>query len=141
MTKISPHLLVWHEDRAKFVRRALEEELTPGTWTAIDISASTVKIYLRCWKAPTSSRTISDAILNDLMTKESDGTGGNEAVVYSYSTITSAAGRPGPLEFEIILVDEAVTSQPTPSTYRERVVTFWGSEHGARLLPSIQPDP
>lgn len=139
MTKVTPHLLDWYEDRTKYVREALEEELTPGTWTARDISASTVKVYLRCWKAPTSDRTISDALLNELMTKETDGTGGDDAVVYVFATITSGAGRPGPLEFEIVLVDEAVTSQPTPSTYRERVLKTWGSADGARLHATIQP--
>lgn len=141
MTVVSKHLLDWYEDRAKYVREAFEEELTPGTWTAVDISASTAKVYLRCWKSPTTSRTISDALLNSLMTKETDGTGGDEAVAYVYATITSGSGRVGPLEFEIVLVDEAVGSQPTPSTYQERRLKSWGSEHGARLHPTIQPDP
>lgn len=140
MTYVSPFRLNWYEDRTKFIREKIEEELNPGTWTARDISASTVKIYLRCWKSPTSDRTISDALLNEQMTKETDGTGGNDAITYCYATITSGAGRVGPLEFEIVLVDEAITSQPTPSTYREIPLKTWGSADGARLHATIQPD-
>jgi len=139
MARVSPHLLIWHEDRAKYVRLKLEEELTPGTWTAVDISAATAAVRLRIWKGPTLSRAVADALWNEEMDIDSDGSGGADAIVSDMATIVSGSGRVGPIELEVVLIDEAVGSQPTPSTFQERVLLSWGSAEGAKLLPSIQP--
>lgn len=140
MAYVSPHLLNWYEDRAKFVDLELVGiDPKTGTETPVDLSAATAAVRLRVWKSPTLSRAIADALVDVEMDIDSDGTGGNEARVSVTATIVSGSGRVGPIECEVVIVDESVTGQPTPSTYRERVAKAWGSADGARLHPSIQP--
>ena len=137
MTSFSPsdYLKTWHEDRAKFFKMGLEERLgKPGTaYTAIDISASTTKVYLRCWKGPVT--TAADYIIDEEITIITDGTGGNDAVIGENVTIVTGAGRPGPIEFEIVIVDETKTGKPTPSTFEERDYGEWTGT----LIATVQP--
>jgi len=131
---VSKYLREWEEDRAKYLRFALKESIDGAALSAIDISAATAKVRLRAWKAPASSRVASAYLLNTEFTKVGDGTAGK---VHGYFTLTTSSTLPGQVQFEVVLVDEAVGSQPTPTTYRERVMLSWNAD----VVNAVQPTP
>ena len=114
------------EDRATYMREQLLEDID-GTEAGKDISASTLKVYFRLYQETGAG----DLILDVLCTKVSTGSTGIVEV-----TATPLADYPRAV-CRFVLVDEAVGSQPTPSTYREYVWLEWVEE----VLASPQPAP
>lgn len=114
-----PEWSEWHEDRAKRLRGTIQEQTDGGSWSAVDLSSSNVTVRFRAWKPPADSLTSSDYVSNVTLSKVGDGTAGKFD-----DRVTITAGY-SELIGEIVVADAAVTSQPTPTTYREEViVTF-----------------
>ena len=112
-------------DRTTRVRFQLKEEIDLAAPTVVDVSASTLKVYFRAEVQPPGST----ALIIDLELTESDAANGkvqgDVTFVASYSQVLCT----------VVLVDEAVGSQPTPSTYKEREWKKWY----AKVKDSTQP--
>lgn len=125
----SKHWSKFSEDRAKRVRFTVQQSLDGAAFAAVDLSAATAKVYFRAYTAPPDALTASDYIVNQVVSKDSDGSDGK---FEDYVTFTAGAGQ---VVCELVLVDEAVGSQPTPTTYREQELKKWHAE----VSESVQP--
>lgn len=126
-----PEWSVIYEDRAFHFRGTIEEELDSGAWSGVDLSSASVSVVFRAWPPPTSGRTASDFVGGTPATL-SKVSGGSTGKFDSYVTVTTDYAE---LIAEIVVVDSSVTSQPTPTTYREEVVARWEM----RVAASVQP--
>lgn len=116
----------FEEDRTTLIRGTLKDANDGAALSAVDVSSGTVSVRFRAYKMPPA--TDADYLIDGVMTK----TDGANGIVTYYATFTSDYGQ---VACEVVLVDSAVTGQPTPTTYRERVFKKWM----ARVLPSVQP--
>jgi hypothetical protein len=119
----------FREDRVKRMRFTVQESIDSAAWTAFDLSASTAKVYFRAWTMPSDALTTSDFIVNAVQTKLTTGSDGK------FDTRNVFLAGYGEIMCALVLVDEAVGSQPTPSTYREEDLAIWK----AHVEESVQP--
>lgn len=125
------HRVPFAEDRATYLRIDVREAIDHAALANVDWSAGTLSLKLRAWQPPASGKTASDYVIDDAFTKAS------AYVFEGHFTPTAVTGE---LELELVLIDSAVTSQPTPSTYRERVIELGGLLSWTTLVsPTVQP--
>ena len=123
------------EDRTTYIREQLIED-QDGTEAAKDIQTSTMKVYFRMYSKSAASSLLEDKVMVKVAIAGPDyaDAGAERSGVELYFAPTVAHGR---VLCRLVFVDETVTTQPTPSTYREIVWAEWGDE----VYQSPQPAP
>lgn len=117
---------VFCEGRTTYVLLTLQESSDGGsTWSAKDVSASSLSVRFRAYKRPIVDGA-SGVIIDEAMTKVTAASG----IVGYYVLFTTDYGQ---VECEVVVVDSAVTGQATKSTYREVLWRRWKAE----VIPAV----
>lgn len=109
------------EGRTTYVRLTLQTTTDGGaTWSAIDVSASSLSVHLRAWKRPPVDGS-SSYIVDVTLTKITAASG----IVGGYVEFAAEYGQ---VECEVVLIDTGAASSVTTSGYREQVIHRWLAE-------------
>ena len=109
------------EGRTTYVRLTLQSTTDGGTtWSAIDVSASSLSVHLRAWKRPPVDGSAS-YLVDVTLAKITPASG----IVGGYVEFGADYGQ---VECEVVLIDTGAASTVTTSGYREQIIKRWLAE-------------